>query len=186
MLHIYKWVFHSDKHQAHTFPTISATSSNFFRFCFSTGELHQRRGALQCWTDAHPSIFEKNRKNFHKKDLLLTQSRNSCTSLTTQPLQILSESCSKKKQKTHLSVYEWGTSSPREAIIQRRWGLWMNGPAEVVRSTALTVTCVSPEVHRCSAASQQSTYHMFALHGQQSVHLKNMTTCITTFAWICA
>lgn len=36
----------------------------------------------------------------------------------------------------------------------------MNGPAEVVRSTALTVTCVSPEAHHCPAASQRSTYHM--------------------------
>lgn len=79
-------------------------------------------------------------------------------------------------------------ATPEKPSSERRWALWMNGPTEVVRSTdrQSPVCYLSPWGASLSHSITAKHLHCQALRGRRSVHLRNMTTCITTFAWICA
>lgn len=76
----------------------------------------------------------------------------------------------------------------------------MNRPEEDAQPTALTVTCTfscPSEAHQwppASGPSSSSSLHMpFVMHHVKEhvffpplLHLRNMSTCITTMAWMCA
>lgn len=130
----------------------------------------------------------------------------SCCTFGTQPVHQIKHSMSSKiclnhAVGPHLAVYEWGTSQhQRSHHLEWRWALWMNRPEEDAQPTALTVTCTfscPSEAHQrppASGPSSSSSLHMpFVMHHVKEhvffsplLHLRNMSTCITTMAWMCA
>lgn len=155
MLYIYKWLFYKE---TKTRPTllppsqlqlpISSGSVSALESSISDEELSSAELMLTPPSMKKSSEFSQKLYFTHTKQKQLHHFNN-----------LTSPNSFWIVQQSLFSLSMNGEPAAPQKPPSRGDALWMNGTAEVVRSKALTVTCVSPEAHHCPAASQQSTYH---------------------------
>lgn len=183
MLYIYKWLFYKETKTRPTLlppsqlqvpvssGSVSALESSISDEELSSAELMLTPPSMK----KSPEFLQKlsfthtKQKQLHHFNNLTSPNSFWIVQQSLISLSVNGEPAAPKKPPSRGDgLYEW---------TERRW---MCGPRPWQSPVCPPRRITVPQHHN------KALIIRCGLHGQRSVHLKNMTTCITTFAWICA